>query len=107
MKTNRVAITGLGIVCSNGHNLDQTWESITAGKPGISKIEQTDVSHLAVQIAGEVKNFKLDEEILSEREQPRYDRFIHLGLSASHEAWKRSGLHENNPYDATRMGAIM
>lgn len=107
MKTNRVAVTGLGIVCSNGHNLDQTWASITAGKPGISKIEQTKVDHLAVQIAGEVKNFKLSESILSEREQPRYDRFIHFGLSAGHEAWKHAGLDQENPYDPTRIGSIM
>lgn len=107
MKINRVAITGLGIVCGNGNNLEETWGNITAGKSGISKVENTDIADLAVQIAGEVKNFKLSEDILTEREQPRYDKFIHFALAAGHEAYGNSGLLENNPYDATRVGSIM
>ena len=65
MKLNRVAITGLGIVCANGNNLEDTWKSIVKGEPGISKIENTPVADLAVQIAGEVKK---GDEILELRD---------------------------------------
>ncbi|MBT7610636.1 MAG: beta-ketoacyl-ACP synthase II [Bacteriovoracaceae bacterium] len=107
MKLNRVAITGLGIVCANGNNLEDTWKSIVKGEPGISKIENTPVADLAVQIAGEVKNFTLSPEILREREQPRYDKFIHYALSAGHEAFANSGLLTESPYLQEKMGSIL
>ncbi len=107
MKLNRVAITGLGIICGNGNNLKEAWKSIIAGKSGISKIESSPVDGLTVQIAGEVKDFSLSSDILSEREQPRFDKFIHFGMSAGHEAFKDSGLLENSPYPAERMGTIL
>jgi 3-oxoacyl-[acyl-carrier-protein] synthase II len=107
MKLNRVAITGLGIVCGNGNNLQDTWKSIIDGKSGISKIENSKVDDLAVQIAGEVKNFSLSPEILPEREQPRFDKFIHYALSAGHEAFADSGLLSESSYPKERMGSIL
>ena len=38
--------------------VDNYWENITAGVSGIDTIKSFDASELAVQIAGEVKNFR-------------------------------------------------
>jgi 3-oxoacyl-[acyl-carrier-protein] synthase II len=97
----------MGIVCGLGNNLQDVWSGITEGKSGISTIESMDASQLAVQFGGEVKNFTPDEEALTEKEAPRFDRFIGFGVQASYEALKHSGLLEDNPYDPTMMGTIV
>lgn len=34
----RVVVTGLGIVCPVGNNLEECWDNIIAGKSGIGKL---------------------------------------------------------------------
>lgn len=102
-----VAITGMGAICGNGHNLQQVWSSLIAGQSGISLIENFDSQNLAVKIAGEVKNFTPQEEVLNARELDRFDRFNHFGVHAGFEAWKHSGLDKDSPYPAERVGSIM
>ena len=108
MTPNRVAaITGMGIVCGLGHNLTQVWNGITEGKPGISTLENVDTEKLAVKFGGQVKEFSVADDILSEREQPRYDRFLHFTMASGYEAFRDAGLDGDHPYDATRMGSIL
>lgn len=106
-KLERVAITGMGAICGSGNNLQEIWNNITQSKSGISKIENSDVSQLAVQIGGEVKNFNLSEDILEAKEVSRFDRFVHLALHSGFEAFKHSGLNDDNPYPAERMGCLL
>ena len=47
----------MGAVTPIGIGVDNYWENITAGVSGIDTIKSFDASELAVQIAGEVKNF--------------------------------------------------
>lgn len=105
----RVAITGMGITCGLGHNLKEVWANAIEGKPGISHIEQIDTENLAVKIAGEIKNFKLSDEILPEKEHSRYDRFIHLGLHATDEAIRDAGFTPKNwgDYDPEKVGCLL
>lgn len=105
--TRRVAITGMATVCALGQDLDTVWKNIIQGKPGISKIETVDVEGMAVQIAGEVKNFSLSPDILDEREQPRYDKFLHYSLHSGVEAYRRAGLENNSAYAPTDIGCIL
>ena len=53
----KIVITGMGAVTPIGIGVDNYWENITAGVSGIDTIKSFDASELAVQIAGEVKNF--------------------------------------------------
>jgi 3-oxoacyl-[acyl-carrier-protein] synthase II len=48
----RVVITGMGIVSPVGTGVEYAWKNILAGKSGVRKIEDIDVSDLASQIAG-------------------------------------------------------
>lgn len=102
----RVVITGMGTICSLGHNLNEVWAGLIEGKSGISTVENYDVSTLAIQIAGEVKNFELSEEILEAKESKKYDRFIHFGLKATDEAIKDSKI-DLSKYDPYKVGAIL
>lgn len=108
MTRQRVAITGLGIVSPAGHDLNQNWETITSGKSCISKIDAIDTENLAVKIAGEVKNFSLSEDLLSAKEQPRYDRFIHFAVKAIDEALRNAGLRDDwQGHSSDMVGCIL
>ncbi len=106
MTLNRVAITGMGAICGLGHSLKEIWPKLVAGESGISTIESYDVSNFSYQIAGEVKNYHLPEELLGEKEAARYDRFIHFALISAYEAVKDAGL-EKNTYLSERIGCIL
>jgi 3-oxoacyl-[acyl-carrier-protein] synthase II len=106
MSRNRVVITGMGAITGLGHDLKSTWNSLIEGKSGVSTIENIDTSALPVKFAGEVKNFTLSEEILSLKEQAKYDRFIHLAIHATYEAWKAAGMNLND-YKPERVGCIL
>ena len=102
MSKRRVVITGLGIVSPVGIGIPATWQSILAGKSGITKITHFDASSLAARIAGEVKDFDATQ-FLSAKDVRRMDRFIHFGLVAGMEAFKDSGL-EVSEQNAERIG---
>lgn len=102
----RVAITGLGTINGLGHDTKTVWGKLIEGQSGISKIENIPTEDLTVKIAGEVKDFQLAEEILPEKESKRYDRFLHFGMHAGHEAIMESGILDAG-YDMSRIGAIL
>ena len=107
-KTSKyVAITGMGTICGLGHNLRDTWEGLSQGKSGLSRIEGIPVDDLPVQIAGEVKNFQMSDEVLPLKEHSRYDKFIHFALHSAHEAWKHSGLADCSVYSQEQIGCIL
>ncbi|MFA6236494.1 MAG: beta-ketoacyl-ACP synthase II [Bacteriovorax sp.] len=111
MKINRVAITGMGMITGLGHTLEENWKNATAGKSGVSLIEQADTEQMLTKIAGEVKNFTIADHIMDPKEHARYDRFIHFAMHSAYEALNDAGLITNNEmnktYDSHRMGAIM
>ena len=57
----RVVVTGLGMVCPIGNDVKTSWENALAGKNGIGPITRFDASGMGCQIAGEVKDFNVEE----------------------------------------------
>ena len=107
-RSNRyVAITGMGAICGLGHNLKDIWKGVSQGNSGLSRIESVVVDDLPVQIAGEVKNFQMPDDVLHPREHSRYDNFIHFALHSAHEAWEHSGLKANSFYAKEDIGCIL
>ncbi len=107
--TKRVVITGMSAVCGLGHNLEEIWPKLIEGQSGISKVDSYDISTLKVDIAGEVKNWQLDEDLLPAKEASRYDRFIQFALKATDDALKDSNLkiNELSEEDNFKVGAIL
>lgn len=105
MERRRVVVTGMGILCPTGNNVEEAWSNASAGKTGIGKIERFDTAHLENHFGGEVKNFD-PNEILGRREARRTDRVTQLGLYAARQAIEDSGLAitDDNRYD---VGCIM
>ena len=87
----RVVVTGLGVVSPVGIGVKTAWDNIIAGKSGITQITKFDTSAFASTIAGEVKDFNV-EDYLSAKEARRMDTFIQYGLVAAMEAIKDSGI---------------
>ena len=102
MSKRRVVITGMGIVSPIGLDLAENWQSILAGKSGITQITQFDATGFPATIAGEVKGFD-PTKYMTEKEARRMDRFIHLGMAAGIQAVRDSGL-EVTEANAERIG---
>ena len=104
----RVVVTGMGIVSPVGTGVECAWKNVVAGKSGVRKITEFDVSDLASQIAGlpqqgtEPGQYNPDT-VVEPREQRKLDRFTLYGLVATDEAIKDAGL-ENYAGDMTRVG---
>jgi 3-oxoacyl-[acyl-carrier-protein] synthase II len=87
----RVVVTGLGVVSPVGIGTSNAWKNLVAGKSGITRITKFDSSNFASQVAGEVKNFNV-EDFISAKEARRMDTFIQYGLAAGIEAFKDCGI---------------
>ena len=101
----RVVITGMGIVSPVGSRLDDAWRNVREGVSGIGRVEDFDASSFPTQIAGNVKDFDVDE-YLSPKDQRKNDPFIHYGVAASVDAIKDSGL-EITEENGERIGVAM
>ena len=91
MSKRRVVVTGLGVVSPVGTGVATAWENLIAGKSGITRITKFDPTEFSSQIAGEVKDFNV-EDFIPAKDARRMDTFIQYGLAAGIEAFKDSGL---------------
>ncbi len=101
----RVVVTGMGIICPTGNDVDEAWGNASKGVTGIDTITSFDTSGLENHFAGEVRNFSA-RDFLGRREVRRTDRVTHLGLYAAQQAIDDSGLevNEENRYS---VGCVM
>ena len=95
----------MGAVTPFGIGVDKFWESLKAGKSGISTSESIDISKHVVKISGEVKDFH-PEEYMEPKVAKKMDRFIQFAMVAADEAIKDSKLdvEKEDPY---RVGVIV
>ena len=87
----RVVITGMGTINPLGNNLKDTWEMVSQGKSGITRITKFDATGFNVQIAGEVNNFD-PEEFIDKKEIKKMDIFIQYAMAAAQEAMQNANL---------------
>ena len=92
----RVVVTGLGTINPLGNTVETSWNSLISSGSGISKITKFEVDGYPCKIAGSIDDSKINDEIVSAREQRKIDRFITLGLIAADEAIKDSGFTYDN-----------
>lgn len=90
MASRRVVITGMGVVTSLGHDLEQVWQNIVAGKSGVSTITSFDVSEFTTRIAATISDFDCTAYI-PHKDQRKFDNFILYGCYAAAKAIEASG----------------
>jgi 3-oxoacyl-[acyl-carrier-protein] synthase II len=96
----RVVITGLGIICPIGNNLESVWEASRNGISGTGRITKFDPSDLKSQIAGEVHDFEIPS-VIPPKDVKKMDTFIHYAIAAAQEALQDANLEitEDLQYD--------
>ena len=102
MSKRRVVVTGLGIVSPVGNTIQAAWDNLVAGRSGIARITRFDPTPFASHVAGEVKDFDV-EQYLNAKEARRMDVFIQYGMAAGIQAIRDSGL-EVTEANAERIG---
>ncbi|MBD3345997.1 MAG: beta-ketoacyl-ACP synthase II [Chitinivibrionales bacterium] len=103
--TQRVVVTGCGVVSPVGKTKDDFWNSLCSGISGLDVIKAFDTSAYQCRIGGEVKDFSPDG-LVDPKEAQRTDRVILFALGASDQAIKDSGLDLERT-DLTRFGTII
>ena len=99
----RVVVTGIGIICAVGNNVEETWPALLAGNSGVERITSFDASAFACKIAAEVKNFD-PLHFIDKKEARKMARFIHLAIAASDEALRMAKYKVENEDMAERTG---
>ena len=103
--SNRVVITGLGVVSPVGIGKDVFWKSLLEGKNGIDKITRFDATEYKSQIAGEVKDFD-PADYMDKKEAKRIDRYAQFAVAAAKMAVEDAKLNLEAE-DCDRIGTFV
>lgn len=102
----KIVVTGMGAVTPVGIGVDTYWKNITSGVSGIDTIKSFDTSDLAVQIAGEIKNF-VPSDYLPKDLIRKTDPFMQYAYIAAEEAIKQSNIDIVPERTGITMGTAM
>jgi 3-oxoacyl-[acyl-carrier-protein] synthase II len=91
LSRNRVVITGMGALTPLGLNVEDTWQGLLAGRSGIDRITQIDLSECACQIGGEVKGFSA-RDYLGPKAARRMTRFSQFATVSAQMAVENAAL---------------
>jgi len=105
MDKKRVVVTGVGLITPLGIGVEDSWNSIIAGRAGIRRITHFDSSNFPTQIAGEVEGFN-PEDYIEPKEIKKMDRFIHFAIATATMAINDSGLKITDG-NAEKVGVIV
>ncbi|MBN1859052.1 beta-ketoacyl-ACP synthase II [Candidatus Bipolaricaulota bacterium] len=113
MNQYRVVVTGIGAITPIGIGREAFWEGLLAGRNGISRVTLFDPTDFRSQMAGEVKDFAV-EDWIDRKLAKRVDRFTHFAMVAADLAMKDAGLGPDPspgsngfPFDEHRAGVII
>ncbi len=102
----KIVITGMGAVTPVGIGVEEYWKNIISGISGIDTIKSFDPSELAVQIAGEIKNFNPSEHLPKDLIR-KTDPFMQYAYIAAEEAIKQSKIEIKPDRTGIVMGTAM
>lgn len=108
----RVVITGLGLVCPMGHNVETVWSGMLTGKHGFAKTTIFDASTFPSQFCAEVKDYDPSKYIKNPQLHEHSNRGSGFVIGATVEACKQAGIEveSDNPKDGIdrrRMGIYL
>lgn len=101
-ENKRVVITGMGALSPIGNDAQTTWENALKGVNGIDTITRVDTEEYNVHLAGELKDFNIEDHI-SKKDARRMDRFTQYAVVAARQAVKDANLTINDD-NANRIG---
>ncbi len=87
----RVAVTGLGVISSIGHNQAEFWRSLSNGEPGIRPLQSVDRTRFRFANGAEVVNYD-PANYFDPKTADLLDRFAQFGTIAAREAVTSAGI---------------
>lgn len=99
----RVVVTGIGAVTPLGNTASSTWQGLTEGRSGVGQLTSIDTTGFEVTIAGEVKDYRLEDAV------PEWVGLRHLlrsgtfGVGAAWQALRDAGV-DKETYDGADVG---
>jgi len=102
---HRVVITGLGAVTPLGLTAEETWQRLLRGESGVRRIERFDPSDLPVQIAAEVRDFRLGDWV-DPKTARQMAMFSQYALEAGGQALRDAGLAPGS-FDPARAAVVI
>ena len=101
-ENKRVVITGMGALSPIGNDAQTNWENALKGVNGIDTITRVDTEEYNVHLAGELKDFNIEDHI-SKKDARRMDRFTQYAVVAARQAVEDANLTINDD-NANRIG---
>jgi 3-oxoacyl-[acyl-carrier-protein] synthase II len=102
----RVVVTGMGVVSPVGVSVPSFWESLLAGRSGVSHIREFPTDKLRSDIAASVRDFDVSR-YMSPKEAEVYGRVTHFSLGAAVEAVTAAGIDKQSTVERSRVGCLM
>ena len=99
-----VVVTGMGVICPLGLNIEELWAGLVAGKSGIKYITHFDASNYQVKVAGEVNGFD-PTKFMDIKTVERTRRPTHFAIAVVKEAVESARL-DMTKEQAERVGVI-
>lgn len=112
LKRERVVITGMGIVCPLGHDVESAWAAMMAGKSGAEKTTIFDASTFPTTFSAEVKGYDFRKYTKRPELHKDSNRGTGFVISATAQACHQAGIDietdaPSDGIDRLRMGIYM
>eukprot|EP01024_Parvocaulis_polyphysoides_P022245 TRINITY_DN20639_c0_g1_i1.p2 TRINITY_DN20639_c0_g1~~TRINITY_DN20639_c0_g1_i1.p2 ORF type:complete len:135 (-),score=25.75 TRINITY_DN20639_c0_g1_i1:5-409(-) len=112
LKKRKVVVTGLGIICPLGINVEQVWSKLLEGKTAIRALQPQDLpkEHRAVyeqlpsKVVGCVDQMELNASQWVAKEDNRWPKFIQFALAAAKQALQDSQWQPQNEEELQNTG---
>jgi 3-oxoacyl-[acyl-carrier-protein] synthase II len=110
--SRRVVITGMGIVCPLGHDIETVWDKLITGKSGVATTTIFDASTFPTTFSAEVKDYDFRKYVKNIEPHKNVGRNSAFSLGAAVQACKqaRIDIETDSPADGIdrrRMGVYL
>ena len=103
----RVVVTGIGAVTPLGLTMEKTWQGVLQKRLVAGPVTHFDASEMPSRIAFEIKDFKLDDRLVSAAEKDHLNLASSFGINAATEAITQARLSELTPASRARTTVCM
>jgi len=88
----RVVITGMGLICPMGHDVESVWKDLLAGKSGIANTTVFDASTFPTKFGAEVKGYDVKKFTKNPQLHETANRGTTFAIGATAEACRQAGI---------------
>ncbi|VFS92890.1 3-oxoacyl-[acyl-carrier-protein] synthase 2 [Raoultella planticola] len=114
VSAKRIVVTGMGIVSPLGCGVQHVWQSLLAGKSGITRLSEQMVEDIPCKVAGQVPSIERDplhgfdpQATIPAKERKKMDRFIEFALVAAREALTQAGWSPASAAEQDRTATVI